>query len=130
MIQAVIYDFGNVLCSFRVTSFFEHLARRSTCTVDQLQGLMPEISHLAIEYESGRMTSQQFFRDFSTLARISVTEEEFIKSYTTIFTQIGGTVRASPGQAVVRPALPAGRVGAAGVDEVRTVLDHHVAQTR
>ena len=91
MIQAVIYDFGNVLCSFRVTSFFEHLARRSTCTVDQLQGLMPEISHLAIEYESGRMTSQQFFRDFSALARISVTEEEFITSYTTIFTPIDGT---------------------------------------
>ncbi len=92
MIQAIIYDFGNVLCSFRVTSFFEHLARRSTCTVDQLMGLMPEISHLAIEYESGRMTSQEFFRDFSLLARISITEEAFILSYTDIFTPIDGTL--------------------------------------
>lgn len=91
MIQAVIYDFGNVLCSFRVTTFFEHLTRRSTCTVEQLMGLMPEISHLAIEYESGRMTSQQFFRDFSALARIAISEEEFITSYTTIFTPIDGT---------------------------------------
>lgn len=93
MIQAVIYDFGNVLSSFRVTAFFEHLARRSTCTVDRLLGLMPEISHLAIEYESGRMTSQQFFRDFSALAGIAVTEEEFITSYTSIFTPIDGTLR-------------------------------------
>lgn len=94
MIQAVIYDFGNVLYSFRVVTFFEQLARRSTCTVDQLMGLMPEISHLAIEYESGRMTSQEFFRDFTALARISVTEQEFITSYTTIFTPIDGTIDA------------------------------------
>lgn len=94
MIQAVIYDFGNVLCSFRVTTFFEHLARRSTCTVEQLMGLMPEISHLAIEYESGRMTSRQFFQHFSALARITVTEDEFITAYTNIFTPIDGTMRA------------------------------------
>lgn len=94
MIQAVIYDFGNVLCSFRVTTFFEHLAHRSTCTVEQLMGLMPEISHLAIEYESGRMSSRQFLQDFSALARITVTEDEFITSYTNIFTPIDGTMHA------------------------------------
>jgi putative hydrolase of the HAD superfamily len=91
MIQAVIYDFGNVVCSFRIMTFFENLARRSTCTVQTLQGLMPEISHLAIEYESGRMTSQQFFADFAALAGFSMPEEEFIASYTSIFTPISGT---------------------------------------
>jgi putative hydrolase of the HAD superfamily len=91
MIQAVIFDFGNVLCSFRVTTFFENLARRSTCTVQKLQELMPEISHLAIEYESGRMTSKQFFADFSALAGFTMEEEHFIESYTAIFTPITGT---------------------------------------
>lgn len=91
MIKAVIFDFGNVLCSFRVTSFFENLARRSSCTVDQLLGLMPEISHAAIEYESGRLTSEEFLRHFSALAGITISREEFITSYTTIFTPIEGT---------------------------------------
>jgi putative hydrolase of the HAD superfamily len=91
MIKAVIFDFGNVLCSFRVTSFFENLARRSSCTVDQLLGLMPEISHAAIEYESGRLTSEEFLRHFSALAGIAISREEFITSYTTIFTPIEGT---------------------------------------
>jgi putative hydrolase of the HAD superfamily len=94
MINAVIFDFGNVLCSFRVTSFFENLARRSSCTVDQLLGLMPEISHAAIEYESGRLTSEEFLRHFSALAGITISREEFITSYTTIFTPIEGTFEA------------------------------------
>lgn len=91
MIQAVIYDFGNVVCTFRVTAFFENLTRHSACTVDQLLGLMPEISHLAIEYESGRMTSEEFFRAFTALAAIDPTEEQFIASYTAIFTPVSGT---------------------------------------
>jgi HAD superfamily hydrolase (TIGR01509 family) len=91
MIQAIIYDFGNVVCSFRVTSFFENLTRHSACTVDQLLGLMPEISHLAIEYESGHMTSEEFFRAFSALARINLSQKDFIASYTSIFTPITGT---------------------------------------
>jgi glucose-1-phosphatase len=91
MIKAVIFDFGNVLCSFRVTSFFENLARRSACTVDQLLGLMPEISHAAIEYESGRLTSEEFLQHFSALAGITISRDEFITSYTTIFTPIDGT---------------------------------------
>jgi FMN phosphatase YigB (HAD superfamily) len=91
MIQAVIFDFGNVVCSFRVTSFFENLARRSACTVEQLLGLLPEISHLAIEYESGHMTSKQFFDAFCALAAIEITQDEFITSYVSIFTPIAGT---------------------------------------
>lgn len=91
MIQAVIYDFGNVVCSFRVTSFFENLARHSSCTVEQLLNLMPEISHLAIEYESGHMTSREFFTAFCALAGISITEEAFVTSYVTIFSPITGT---------------------------------------
>lgn len=94
MIKAVVFDFGNVLCSFRVTAFFENLARRSSCTVDQLLGLMPEISHLAIEYESGRLTSGEFFGKFTALAGITISREEFITSYTTIFTPIEGTLDA------------------------------------
>jgi HAD superfamily hydrolase (TIGR01509 family) len=92
MIKAIVFDFGNVLYSFHVTAFFENLARRSSCTVDQLLGLMPEISHAAIEYESGRLTSEQFFRQFSALAGITISREEFIASYTTMFTPIEGTL--------------------------------------
>lgn len=94
MIQAVIFDFGNVICSFSVSAFFENLSRRSACTVNQLLGLLPEISHLAIEYESGRMTSLQFFDAFCTLAAIEISQDEFITSYVSIFTPIAGTQEA------------------------------------
>ena len=94
MIQAVIFDFGNVLCSFRVTTFFENLARHSTTTVERFQALMPEISHLAIAYETGLMSSEVFFLRFSELTGIRIAREDFIRSYTTIFTPIEGTFEA------------------------------------
>lgn len=91
MIQAVIFDFGNVLCSFRVTTFFENLARHSTTTVDRFQALMPGISRLAIAYETGLMSSEEFLIRFSELTGIRIDRDDFIRAYTTIFTPIEGT---------------------------------------
>ena len=91
MIKAVIFDFGNVLYSFRVMTFLEHLARRSTCTVPGLLKLMPDISRLAVAYETGLITSDQFFQQLTELARIRISRQEFIDSYCAIFTRIEST---------------------------------------
>ena len=91
MIRAVIFDFGNVLYSFRVATFFEQLARRSTCTVAQLLALMPDVSRLAIAYETGLLTSDAFFEQLTAMARIQISRQDFIDSYTAIFTRIDST---------------------------------------
>lgn len=105
MIKAVIFDFGNVLYSFRVATFFEQLARRSTCTVQELLTLMPEISRLAIAYETGLMSSDQFFLQLTELAKIRISRQEFIDSYCAIFTRIDTTAT------LIRQLKPRYRLG-------------------
>jgi len=105
VINAVIFDFGNVLYSFRVMTFLEHLARRSTCTVPELLKLMPEISRLAVEYETGLITSDQFFQQITELARIRISRQEFIDSYCAIFTRIESTAT------LIRALKPRYRLG-------------------
>lgn len=105
MIKAVIFDFGNVLCSFSVSTFFEKLSRQSTCTVKELFALMPEISRLAIAYETGLMTSDEFFSQITELARVSISREGFIQAYTTIFTPIDTTFE------LIRSLKPRFRLG-------------------
>ncbi len=105
MIKAVIFDFGNVLCTFSVARFFENLAGRSRCTVNELHGLMPEISRLAIAYETGHLTSDQFFLQLTETARIDISRQDFIHAYTDIFTPIESTFT------LIRQLKPHYRIG-------------------
>jgi len=91
VIKAIIFDFGNVLCSFSVAKFFENLAQRSRCTVKELHDLLPEISRIAIEYETGLITSDQFYRQITVLTKMEISREEFIKAYVDIFAPIEST---------------------------------------
>jgi FMN phosphatase YigB (HAD superfamily) len=105
VIKAVIFDFGNVLYSFRVATFLEQLACRSTCTVPELLKLMPEISRLAVAYETGLITSDQFFRRLTELAKIRISRQEFIDAYCAIFTRIESTA------SLIRRLKPRYRLG-------------------
>jgi glucose-1-phosphatase len=90
-IQAVIFDFGNVICKFSVPLFIEGLSRKSGKTTEDLQRVMPGISKLAVQYETGLVSSDQFFERLCDLAGIKVNREDFINAYTGIFTPIRET---------------------------------------
>jgi putative hydrolase of the HAD superfamily len=52
---------------------------------------MPDVSRLAIAYETGQLTSDQFFEQLTEMAGIRISRQEFIDSYTAIFTRIDST---------------------------------------
>lgn len=87
-IEAVIFDFGNVICTFSVHRFIEGLAYKSGKTAGEIQHVMPGIRGLAVEYETGMVSSDEFFMRLCALAGIAVSRDDFIAAYTGIFTPI------------------------------------------
>ena len=105
MIEAVIFDFGNVICSFSVPLFIQGLSRKTGTTVEDLQKVMPGINRLAVDYETGLVSSDQFFERLCDLAGIRVSREDFIHAYVGIFTPIMETFE------VVRALKPTHKLG-------------------
>jgi putative hydrolase of the HAD superfamily len=87
-IEGVIFDFGNVICSFDVRLFIRGLALSAGKSESEVWAFMPEISPLAVAYETGIITSDQFFRELCRVTGVTVTRESFVSAYTGIFTPI------------------------------------------
>ncbi len=87
-LEAVIFDFGNVICNFDVSLFIAGLSRKSGRTPDELRAVMPGINTLAVQYETGTVTSDQFFERLCALAGITISRDDFIHAYTGIFSPI------------------------------------------
>jgi epoxide hydrolase-like predicted phosphatase len=90
-ITAVIFDFGNVICSFDVRVFLARALPYSSLSMDDLQYALQQSHSTMREYETGLITSDEFFRRICTACRLSVSREDFITAYTQIFTPIPST---------------------------------------
>jgi putative hydrolase of the HAD superfamily len=92
MIQAVIFDFGNVICAFDNDVFLRNLL----CHTDRRFGDLKKAiyaSDLPARYETGRISSEDFFREAARRGNLSVSREDFFKAFTGIFTPIPSTFR-------------------------------------
>ena len=91
-IRAVIFDFGGVISTFDVGIFFRRIGGRTKRTVGELGSLVFR-SGLPRLYESGRITSREFYEGMTELCGLSMTEEEFVSAFVSIFTPIESTFR-------------------------------------
>jgi len=91
MIHAVIFDFGNVVCSFDLQQFLRRISPFSKKTLPDLQKILPSFRELAVEYETGLITSDHFFEEIRKRSELSISKQEFIKAYCEIFTPIPTT---------------------------------------
>ena len=91
-IRGVIFDFGRVICDFDIGKFVARAAARSALSPGALKETMHRSEGEAIRYETGLITSQEFYRSVCTIASLTMTEEEFIGAYTDIFTQKPATI--------------------------------------
>ncbi len=89
-IQAVIFDFGNVLCAFDNRRIAAALAPVCGRTPQELAGLIAG-SELPRAYESGTITSGAFLAGISELCGCAFEEGFFLRAFTEIFTPIAGT---------------------------------------
>lgn len=87
-IQAIIFDFGRVLCDFDIHRFFRRAAAFSTLPPGALASLMNSATDVANRYETGLITSDEFYEAVCRLASLRMPKDEFVAAYTDIFTPI------------------------------------------
>ncbi len=90
-IRAVLFDFGGVISTFDVGIFLRRVASRSEKSAGEIGALIYR-SQLPVLYESGRISSAEFFARLATLCGIRMSEEEFVSAFTEIFTPIEPTL--------------------------------------
>lgn len=92
MIQAVIFDFGNVIYRFDPLVFISRVAPFSTMQVPDIRTKLRESTLLFERYETGRMTSDEFFLDMTTRLSLNMHREAFVEAFCSIFTPIPSTM--------------------------------------
>ncbi len=90
-IRAVVFDFGGVISAVDVGMFLRRIAPRTEKSVAEVGALIYS-SRLPVLYESGRISSTEFFARLAELCGLRMPEDEFIPAFTEIFTPIEPTL--------------------------------------
>jgi putative hydrolase of the HAD superfamily len=85
-IQAVIFDFGRVISDFDIGKFVARAARSSALSESGLKETMAQTMQAADRYETGLMTSREFYASVCRIASLTMPEREFVGAWTDIFT--------------------------------------------
>lgn len=91
MIKAVIFDFGNVICTFDNAIFLKKIRKHTKKTLNELDRLIYQESGLPKKYETGQVSSEEFYKKIVQLCGLTIQKKEFIDAYTQIFTPIPQT---------------------------------------
>jgi len=90
-IRAIVFDFGRVICTFDLQRLIANLSRVTGAHPDEVRAHMPAVGALAVHYETGLLTSDEFFRKVSSLTGVHLEQEVFRQAYCDIFTPIPTT---------------------------------------
>ena len=90
-IKGIIFDFGRVICDFDLGIFLRKAALYSGKSQAELDALMPSTMEFATAYETGLISSEEFFAQVSEKVALRMPVEEFVRAYTEIFTPIETT---------------------------------------
>lgn len=90
-ISSFIFDFGNVICSFDVRLFLTRAQPFSSLPPDGLMAALNDSHAVMRDYETGLMTSEEFYTRICSACRLKVSREDFIAAYTQIFAPIPST---------------------------------------
>lgn len=93
MIKAIIFDYGNVISSVDNNLFLEKISAFCDKSISELHRMIYENSGLPAQYETGLITSEEFYRKISLLCRLNMKRTDFIKAFTGIFSTIEDTAR-------------------------------------
>ncbi|MHC4068205.1 MAG: HAD family hydrolase [Planctomycetota bacterium] len=92
MINAVVFDFGNVICRFDNNLFLERISDFTDKSVEQVRGLIYEESDLPSRHETGLMSGEDFYEEVVKLCGLKdISMEGFRAAFTDIFTPIKTT---------------------------------------
>jgi glucose-1-phosphatase len=83
-IRAICLDFGNVLVPFDYDRLWQGLSQHSSLSEAEMAQRFRE-SDLPILYESGKMSSQSFYKEMSSLFKITLPYKGFCDAWSSIF---------------------------------------------
>jgi putative hydrolase of the HAD superfamily len=92
MIKAVIFDFGNVICSFDNRTFIRKISEYSPYTEEKLFSLIYEMGSIVELYETGDIGSSEFYERMKGFCKLDMEMEDFKGAFTSIFTPIPETI--------------------------------------
>jgi putative hydrolase of the HAD superfamily len=93
MIRAIIFDYGNVIARFDHTIFFNRISAFSSLSHAELSDAVRAEPNLIVEYESGRLRSEDFFANACERLRLSISESTFREIFVNIFERIPATIQ-------------------------------------
>ena len=85
MIKAIIFDFGNVICSFDNTIFIENVSKITGKDAQELHDMVYTESDVTRRYETGLLSSDEFYAEVTETCGLSISKEDFIQAFTGIF---------------------------------------------
>lgn len=91
MIRAVIFDFGNVICRFDLRLFVDRLSRLQNKSGHDPQEILRQSFDIGREYETGLISSDEFFQRIIRRYGLSISREDFVDAFTKIFAPIPST---------------------------------------
>lgn len=92
MIKAVVFDFGNVISKFDYNIFFSKISEHSLKSAEEITDLIFRKSNLQQLYETGAISSDDFFNRIVKLCDLSLPKELFIQAFANIFTPMNSTL--------------------------------------
>ncbi len=92
MIKAIIFDYGNVVSALDNNIFINEIAKCTEKAPAELHELIYVKSGLPVQYETGLISSDEFFNGIKQLCGLQISQTDFIKSFTGIFTPIQSTL--------------------------------------
>lgn len=81
MIKAIIFDFGNVICHFTNDILKQRIAEISGKTTDEIKKIIYQDSDIAKRYETGKISSQQFYEELCQICGVNIPYQELKTIY-------------------------------------------------
>lgn len=93
MIRAIIFDYGNVIARLDNTLFLKRIVQHSPRSISEIEKVIYHQPNLSHQYESGRITSGEFYTHVVESCCISMSKIDFRRAFTDIFTTILTTIQ-------------------------------------
>lgn len=91
-IQAIVFDFGGVICTFDIDIFLRRIEPFSAYRFAELRTApLAAAAEQARLYETGLIGSAEFYRRVTQIARVDMPQEAFARAYCEIFAPIPST---------------------------------------
>lgn len=82
--ETIVFDFGNVLCSFDKDIFLKNLSRHCPASKNEIKGLLFD-SGLEDRYSKGEITTEDFYSRMKDELDLQISKDKFLEFYCGIF---------------------------------------------